>query len=40
MRRNRMRSVTIDAEDEEDFIQQYEKSKSRLSQINFEKNEI
>ena len=35
-----MRSVTIDAEDEEDFIQQYEKSKSRLSQINFEKNEI
>ena len=40
MRRNRMRSVTIDAEDEEDFIQQYEKSKSRLSQINFEKNKI
>ena len=35
-----MRSFTIDAEDEEDFIQQYEKSKSRLSQINFEKNEI
>ena len=35
-----MRSVTIDAEDEEDFIQQYEKSKSRLSQINFKKNEI
>jgi len=35
-----MRSVTIDAEDEEDFIQQYEKSKSRLSQINFEKNKI
>ena len=40
MRRNRMRSVTIDAEDKEDFIQQYEKSKSRLSQINFKKNEI
>ena len=40
MRRNRMRSVTIDAEDEEDFIQQYEKTKSRLSQINFEKNKI
>ena len=40
MRRNRMRSVTIDAEDEEDFIQQYEKSKSRLSQLNFKKNEI
>ena len=40
MRRNRIRSVTIDAEDEEDFIQQYEKSKSRLSQINFEKNKI
>ena len=40
MRRNRIRSVTIDAEDEEDFIQQYEKSKSRLSQINFKKNEI
>ena len=40
MRRNRMRSVTIDAEDEEDFIQQYEKSKSRLSQLNFEKNKI
>ena len=35
-----MRSVTIDAEDEEDFIQQYEKTKSRLSQINFEKNKI
>ena len=35
-----MRSVTIDAEDEEDFIQQYEKSKSRLSQLNFEKNKI
>ena len=35
-----MRSVTIDAEDEEDFIQQYEKSKSRLSQLNFKKNEI
>ena len=40
MRRNRMRSVTIDAQDEEDFIQQYEKSKSRLSQLNFEKNKI
>ena len=40
MRRNRMRSVTIDAEDKEDFIQQYEKSKSRLSQLNFEKNKI
>ena len=40
MRRNRIRSVTIDAEDEEDFIQQYEKSKSRLSQLNFEKNKI
>ena len=40
MRRNRIRSVTIDAEDEEDFIQQYEKSKSRLSQLNFKKNEI
>ena len=35
-----MRSVTIDAEDEEDFIQQYEQSKSRLSQLNFKKNEI
>ena len=35
-----MRSVTIDAQDEEDFIQQYEKSKSRLSQLNFEKNKI
>ena len=40
MRRNRIRTVTIDAEDEEDFIQQYEKSKSRLSQLNFKKNEI
>ena len=40
MRRNRMRCFTIDAENEEDFIQQYEKAKSHLSQINFKKNEI
>ena len=39
MRRNRMRSVTIDAEDEQDFIQQYEKSKSHLSKMTFKKNE-
>lgn len=35
-----MRAFTIDAENEEDFIQQYEKSKSHLSKINFKKNEI
>ena len=35
-----MRSYTIDAEDEEDFIKEYEKArKSRLSQLNFEENE-
>ena len=41
MRRNRMRSFTIDAENEEEFIKEYEKAKkSRLSQLNFvEKNE-
>ena len=40
MRRNRMRSFTIDAENEEDFIQQYENSKSRLSKMNFQSKEI
>ena len=35
-----MRSYTIDAENEEDFINQYEKAKSRLSQIIFKKKEI
>ena len=39
MRRNRMRSFTIDAENEEDFIQQYDKSKSRLSEMIFQKKE-
>ena len=40
MRRNRMRSYTIDAEDEEDFIKEYEKAKkSNLSRINFEEKE-
>jgi len=40
MRRNRIRSYTIDAEDEEDFIKEYEKAKkSRLSQLNFEEKE-
>ena len=40
MRRNRMRSYTIDAEDEEDFIKEYEKAqRSRLSRINFEEKE-
>ena len=40
MRRNRMRSYTIDAEDEEDFIKEYEKAKkSRLSQLNFEEKD-
>ena len=40
MRRNRMRSYTIDAENEEDFIKEYENArKSRLSQLNFEENE-
>ena len=36
-----MRSYTIDAEDEEDFIKEYEKAKrSRLSQLNFEGKEV
>lgn len=36
MRRYRMRSITIDAENEEDFIQEYDRiKKSKLSQINF-----
>ena len=36
-----MRSYTIDAEDEEDFIKEYEKArKSRLSQLNFEEKEV
>ena len=40
MRRNRMRSYTIDAETEDEFIQEYEKTKkSRLSQMNFEEKE-
>ena len=37
MRRNRMRSFTIDAENEEDFIKQCEKSKSHLSEKLFKK---
>lgn len=40
MRRSRLRSYTIDAENEEDYIKQYELRKSRLSQLNFEKNKI
>ena len=37
MRRNRMRSYTIDAENEEEFIKEYDRiQKSRLSQLNFE----
>ena len=40
MRRNRMRSYTIDAENEEEFINEYEKTKSRLSQMNFKNKEI
>ena len=40
MRRNRMRSYTIDAENEEEFIKEYEKAqKSRLSKLNFEEKE-
>ena len=39
MRRNRMRSFAIDAENEEDYIQQYNKSKSHLSEQFFEKKE-
>ena len=36
-----MRSYTIDAEDEEDFIKEYEKAKrSRLSQLNFKEKEV
>ena len=40
MRRNRMRSYTIDAENEEEFIKEYEKTKSRLSQMTFKNKEI
>ena len=40
MRRNRMRSYTIYGENEEDFIKEYEKTKSRLSKIIFPKQEI
>ena len=37
MRRNRMRSYTIDAENEEEFIKEYDRmQKSRLSQLNFD----
>ena len=37
MRRNRMRSYTIDAENEEEYIQEYDRlRKSRLSELNFE----
>ena len=40
MRRNRMRSYTIDAENEEDYIKEYEMAKrSRLSRLNFEEKE-
>ena len=35
-----MRSYTIDAENEEEFIKEYEKAqKSRLSKLNFEEKE-
>ena len=40
MRRNRLRSYTIDAENEEEFIKEYEKTKSRLSQMIFKSKEI
>ena len=37
MRRNRMRSYTIDAENEEEYIAEYDRiQKSRLSQIAFD----
>ena len=37
MRRNRMRSYTIDAENEEEFIKEYDRTrKSRLSRLNFD----
>ena len=40
MRRNRMRSYTIDAENEEEFIKEYERiRRSRLSKLNFEEKE-
>ena len=39
MRRNRLRSFAIDAENEEEYIKEYEKTKSRLSQMVF-KNRI
>ena len=40
MKRNRLRSFTIDAENKEEFIKEYEKVKSRLSKINFKKEQI
>jgi hypothetical protein len=40
MRRNRMRSFTTYGENEEEYIKEYEKTKSRLSQMIFNKNEI
>ena len=40
MRRNRLRSYTIDAENEEEFIKEYEKAKSRLSQMTFKQKGI
>ena len=40
MKRNRLRSFTIDAENKEEFIKEYEKVKSRLSKINFIKEQI
>ena len=40
MKRNRLRSFTIDAENKEEFIKEYEKEKSRLSKINFTKEQI
>ena len=39
MRRNRQRSATIDAESIDEYLN-YEKSKSRLSQIIFKNKEI
>ena len=40
MRRNRMRYNTIDAENKEEYLKEYEKTKSRLSKIIFPKKEI
>ena len=40
MRRNRQRYLTIDAKNAEEYLKEYEKSKSHLSEKLFKKKEI